>query len=606
MNKKDGPKGEFHDIGKLLKGKTSSGEGWNHEFDTVFKDPSKFEAKISGAAWQAVGHKQKDKFPDSNVWAWVTIGDHIAAGYGRAPVKRCLPQNNNNTGFYYNLWTGEEVTDDPRFEHTTHLQEFVELLNSDPSWEEVENKYKEQLLKRPEEMTKGLNVTTLLRHSRIAGKLSRVVSRLPNQESITQSDNYKNFAENVCLTILHITVEFVQKPYRTADLGVFEYRKTKMEELASEYPDNVLALIENEYITVFENKELMEEFLNKLRKLGFFIRVRILQDKLINFDRNDPTARRIPDVLNQVPKNWYGETVRDVIPLGVTPDIDICECCQMEQGSLRDATDILCNNCFTLRDCSNKLLKLAGWEEGSVAWVKLHLDLKALLGTIKELHKGFLRTCARNKEQLELEMKERFPVSLSVISDFLSDYENFIGTFYKELLEIFTDKNIEIVEEKSLWCVKLEERHEIIKVIDSYLTLYKVSFPKIFESNFDNPISLALSISNVKHPFFEHWKFLESPKNEVDIQVVGSGRAHFKLKHTEEVLNALRKTKSHALHRLEAIAEISPALARVALKERATTQEESLEPIAQLTVDKASLESIRTLIVLMKKEDEHG
>ena len=63
-------------------------------------------------------------------------------------------------------------------------------------------------------------------------------------------------------------------------------------------------------------------------------------------------------------------------------------------------------------------------------------------------------------------------------------------------------------------CLRMEKSEYIKDVVDLYYQLYSEYFPKWMSPV--APISLSISFSNMKHPFFEHWRFLNKT-NDVPI-----------------------------------------------------------------------------------------
>lgn len=133
--------------------------------------------------------------------------------------------------------------------------------------------------------------------------------------------------------------------------------------------------------------------------------------------------------------------------------------------------------------------------------------------------------------------------------------------FHKRLHKIFDNENEKSVEDvlENLYCVKIDRLKDIETILKFYNSLIDDFFPR-FKNVTESPIKLVISESHVKFPFFEHWKHLNNPENDVDIKLVGKGVMKIRLNQLDDLL-FLKLGKKTALYKLSKIAEISKELA---------------------------------------------
>ncbi len=577
----DDPKAEFHDIGKLLNwdalGLKKENEKDPHEFEKCVGDLERWGVELKGSAWRAITRKNEDRrkknWPDSYAWIFVSFADELAAGYGRK-----IPENEvkvDPNRHYDCLWRSESTTEDPRLKKPEDLKEMIQFLNKDPSWEEAKEKYGDRWKKRAETARPGLNVTTLLSHSEVTGKLARILARM-DWSDIDPRTPWEEVKKQVNkshrkLTICHYELNFVQKPFRARDLGVFSALKNALNEIESEFPDNVLSRFENQIIAVFESEEARENFEKHIFKRGFFFRKRTQQGMILEIKRHG--------IANFKEGHWNFHFPQE-LPEKI--ELPLCENCQMAQAAKKwpqDCPEVtpekeeemtpedLCEDCFDLRERHQPLRKLPTWREGSVVWLMIHLDIDALRTTLTCLHRCFLQEKAPN---IKKRWVKKLEVSYPMLVDFFEDYKNYLKSVHQTLDTLMGQERIEHPMDH-LWCIQLNERAEVLDIIEKLYELSLESFPKLLSDSISYPIRHTLSISNPKYPFFQHWRFFQDASEEVEIQLVNSGVARFRMKDSQSILQVITETaKDHraSLHKLSAIATISPALAQLALLEK--------------------------------------
>lgn len=251
--------------------------------------------------------------------------------------------------------------------------------------------------------------------------------------------------------------------------------------------------------------------------------------------------------------NEYRELLSEIKP-------PICEICQMapaECTRIDDKSGIkeeLCKYCWKIQEKGERHTKLAKWtyeEDIKTAWVKISLNFDKLIVALGELYIEYL------KDLKIPDPEEKVEIRFSVLSEFQFDYKSFLKQLNKKIVSEFNEENIEKILD-DFFCIKIDNLSEIIKILRLYNSFIDDLFPK-FKETTESPIKLVISESPVKFPFFEHWKYLENPKNDVDIKLIGKGEMEIKLSKLEDLLH-LKLGDKAALHKLAKIAETSKEL----------------------------------------------
>ena len=514
-----------------------------------------------------------------------------------------------------------------------------------PTWQEFAETslYKSILLDRVESARPGLNVTSLYAHSDIAGKFSRVVGQY-ELTGVTATSDWERVVkparQRARLTVAHLRVVFPQKPFRARDLNVFAERRTKVEQISSRYPDNVLTMIGNEVVLVSVTSETADRLAGEFLEAGFHI-----QQRRVTRSLEEVTKRGVQEVLSVPWLYTYPDLALEIVP-------PLCESCQMARGMKRWPADLLmerehlsdatksmlrntpwqalrvedlpsqdqnqvagwlegyaeeelCERCFNLRRDAPSRTRLGEWSSGEVAWVHIALDLDELVAALAHLHKAYLRSAVPN---IPTEVVQKLQVRFPLVVDFLADYKVFLSDFGDGLVRSVGEENVQPVDE-GLWAVRLARRSQAMDMLDRYYTGLKRRFPKFLESSApDCPIRLGLSISNVKHPFFSHWRFLERPSDAISVQIVSSGTASVRAQNLGDILGLLNvpdNRKRRAFHRLREIAETSRSLAELVLNDIGDRNSHEYQKLREILPMKLDYESMMTLINLAE-EQTHG
>ncbi|HOE64863.1 MAG TPA: hypothetical protein PKW18_12440 [Candidatus Sumerlaeota bacterium] len=647
---------EFHDIGKLvnwleigLQKKDSKGrlEPEPHEFENC-KAPE-WEIDFKAAPWEIIFRKDQQLrtkyWKGSLVWLWVTLGDHLAAGWGRTIPEKTLPGNPQY--WTYSLWTGFQ-TQDIRLKSEIELKDLIRFLNQSPSWQNLVEKYKDKLNQRTEIARPGMNVTTLLSHSIIAGQLARVVGSVKNHEfdanGVWRNDNDLK-AEKVKIIVTHYHVGFNQRPFRIADWNIFTQRRLAIQEAQKAYADNIISVVDNEMIGIFADEDQMKQFEGVILKKGFTLAKK--QNYMPLKEKDNTHSKGIPQCLQE--GSFFPVYISQ---MPETISLPICEVCQMAHADFRwpahklaqrnDITDTarrllsetpwkqhnsedfpeedlekieiflnepeeeICAECFNLRMNATPLHKLHNWGGGRVAWIRSHLDIKNLINALTALHQNYIRESQKtynpqyHQSQLE-PIIENMQISFPLLVDFFNDYTNkFLRDLKNCFHEKFSEECVESVD-NNLWCIHIEKKSDAIEIIKIFNKNMKNHFPKMIDITSEQlpcPVQLSLSLSSYKYPFFVHLRFLDDNKDDISVQLVNSGQASIKLPHLTEILNALPSIARSKLHGLTSIAQKSETLAKIVLEKK--EKEHPPAVLSPLVPNKIDFKSLLTLTNLME------
>jgi hypothetical protein len=245
----------------------------------------------------------------------------------------------------------------------------------------------------------------------------------------------------------------------------------------------------------------------------------------------------------------------------------LCDSCQMMQGKERVKEQIrehLCDTCYEIREMGEPAKEYAEWEEKGLkaAWMKISLDQNQLLNFINKLFGDYVDTHPTMKK-LKIDDKVKIKESfrpLAVQIDFVKDYKLLLKTLNEKIYEIKDDEGSPFfTKETFLYPIdgyhefgifKVYSGKEILKVLDLFYTLLEEGFPECLK---DSPIKLSLSLAHVKYPYQEHWRFLSTPKEAINIQSPGNVRFNINIDQYKLLREKIREEDvklNHFLHRL--------------------------------------------------------
>jgi len=436
-------------------------------------------------------------------------------------------------------------------------------------------------------------------------------NRLSSRETV--GDIYNEKIKKWTLKVVRCKVNFSQKPFRVRDLNIFRILKEIRRRIGEELGDYVLFSTFDEFLFVLppnKDVELLKPFLADYG-LWFEFSERIQEIKDLHPDpeklkkeakfeiekkkKEQEESLKLKQVMNQIPKDrkkevekrirmgykrsleeltekWEREIKEEKISgllregaeyVELFPVIKppICEICQMapaeytridEESGVKEE---LCKYCWKIQEGGERLTKLAEWtyEEGiKTAWLKVSLDFDKLTETLKQLYIEYLKWSGIPDPEGKAEIR------FSVLSEFQLDYDSFLNQLEEEMVSKFGDENVEQILD-DFFCVKIDNLSEIVKILSIYKELIESYFPKFKETE-ESPIKMVISCSHVKFPFFEHWRYLKNPEDDVNVMLVGSGKMKIELRQLSDLLD-LELANKTAIEKLARMADVSEELA---------------------------------------------
>lgn len=553
--------------------------------------------------------KDFEIFPDSSSLFLLDMADNLAASTSRVNIP-----NIGTNDMIFKLWKNsfKKTKNKSEYFRPLNLDEIFKFINEKPGNKDFFNKYYDYLIQRAEDAKLGANITSLYTHSALTGKFYRILrdagysieDELLNNVSKEIVTNIYNEKENEWkLRVIRIKLRFSQKPFRVKDLNIFRILKSTIEKINNDLDDFILFSASEELLLVLPpNKEinLLKQFLSKYNFwFEFTERIQTIRnvhpdpEKLNKEAENlkNEVELKIKQQLKRIPKNkrkkaeigvrkscekpWKKkiekikeEKNNDLMQegteyIGLFSEIKppICEICQMapaEYARIDEKSGIkeeLCKYCQKIHEEGESLKKLAKWtyeEDIRATWIKISLDFDILINALRELYIKYLKDVKIPNPEKNVDIR------FSVLSEFQWDYERFLTLFNEHIISEFGGENIEQILDDFL-CIKIEKSNNIEEILRIYNFLINEYFPR-FKKIVESPIKLVISESNVKFPFFEHWKYLDNPESDVDIRLMRKGEMKVKLSCLNELLNLNLGGKT-ALQKLAKMTEISKELA---------------------------------------------
>lgn len=536
---------ELHDIGKLTTLWTS---GHPHNFeDFRFTE---LGIKPDSATWRGILEhhcaNEYKNFPASQSTFLCSIADLLASS-----VSRLGSPSRGETGsdIVQKVW-GEARKGNFPYIPPEDAARFVAL---DPSAEEYFQRFGTLLEQRSEETRRP--VTSLRTHSELTGKFYRLLMKdspitddeIRGKTSAEVRQIIDKKMQSYSLTIACLKPHFAGKPFRTKDLGVFHAIEQTLAELSRQFHDNIIFQTPEQILLACHKDELrpvVSVFTNHKLWVEGWLADRPLREleMLTLFDKRGPGTKAFTE---------YS-------PLPSQIPIPLCEICQMAEGSRPWSEDgnseWLCETCFQTRREAPSMTKLAGWERESVLWVQVRLNLDRLVYTLKSLFETLLKNIGIANATAE--------VRFSLLSEFQKDYQLFLTSFRNNIEHNYGEKNVERLLD-NLFCVRIENLSEILRLLRIYHGSLNSLFP-MFGKTIYSPISLSISSSEAKFPFFEHYRILGEAEEEIYVNIMGHGALRASLKVLPAILNASDfQGNRRALYRLAEVAKISESLAKL-------------------------------------------
>jgi hypothetical protein len=334
--------------------------------------------------------------------------------------------------------------------------------------------------------------------------------------------------------LVRCKVTFPQRPARAHDLGVF----LRLAELMADFgaQDVVLLQTLNSLWMFLPTEEVLglRDALKPLLDAGFIVDAQVVEAPLCDLNSNVLYTR--PDLVQHIV--LYPDMPETIALTHDTPRI--CELCQVrpslrvpERDKESGVEEFLCDVCAGFREKSRRegrFNKLGGpWEKENltVAWVRVDLDYDRLSSVLRELFRRYVKANTDLPDDKISEYVEQLR-DAALMVDFTRDYNELAGRFVDALRRAFGDASIEEIagERPELLVVALKQAGQAFTIADTFVGEFSSLFPLCED---DSPISLSISISNAKYPFFEHWRFLDARERANAVRVQAVGRAELEL-----------------------------------------------------------------------------
>lgn len=586
---------ELHDIGKLvdktiLKAYSLSG----HTFEDFDFSKHKIN-KPSSPSWWGQFHHKINVSEDIDNWQDIdaaykpdvfllVIADHLASS-----ISRALPhlesagksegvlklwnykfyENEKNRGKY---WAAFKTNDD--------LKRMFDVFDTLNSPDEFLSKYGEYLLLTPEDKSRPRNITSLYTHIELTGKIFRVLRK----HIAIKTDNNGTFLElggNQVRSIFEAEggnrttgnqnvdkgkwqarfikchIKFPHSFVRLQDINLLVKRNELITSFINKYPDYVM-FCTHDFISLFlpigiDLKNIFNEFLND----GFFIDcVETIADLGIlrsNLDIKTVKARKTNDQRTLTVLNNRNTKVYKIVlmPEDAVEKIPppICDICQMRHAKERikeNMREWLCDKCFAIREAGESFIYPEEWQDQKIVWLKFSLNHDKLENWMQEAFGRYIDSLnnLRDKQTLKDEFR-----SLACHSDFVKDYIEMIREFWKKCENLRIMKPIPNYDEIGVckYSGKL-----VNKIIKEFVEIHTNYFPDC-EGDARSPVSLSLSISHIKYPVREHWRYFENTKGFLNIRshnVFEDTYTKEEIKWLIDKLSETGKESSHFLYKL--------------------------------------------------------
>lgn len=610
---------EIHDILKLCRNEKISGSEKPvspHSNPELVYNHSSINIKTKTFEGVCKHHVKEKLFPDTNNLFLLKVADNLSAAVSRDLSEHELGDDaHKKVGVddkIFKIWkdTSNSISKDRQIRPLS-IDDVIKFIGAYPTAGEFFKAYDEPLKTRSESALIGTNITTLWTHSELTGRFYRLLQKCGykvNNEDISTkekvSEKSKEIEELWELKVAHIKIFFSQQFFRTKDLNVIEALKKIQKLLIENYEDFILFSSIDEYLMVIPLSKSVEEILNKyLEPYGFWYHMTERKQKIKDLSPDPLSLKKEIDKLHKdaeemikkqidhIPKEKitnevierikktnlekYNEKYEQFLKeekeghfrkVSIYPFIlvdqikpPLCEICQLFPANpvsdeLSGLNECLCNKCLSIQEMGESLRLLGSWEGTDVVWIKIKLNFDILIGSLRSLYKKYLQQVGLDS------FKENADIRFSVISEFQKDYRLFLDDFNKSLNELFINNGESRIEHilDDFYVVRLNKLAEINDVLIKYRTLIDTFFPKFKEIE-DSPIKLVISCSHVKFPFFVHWRYLENPKNDVEVMLIGKGKMKIKLSQLEDLLSLKLENKT-ALEKLAKISETSEQL----------------------------------------------
>ncbi len=632
---------EAHDVGKLVDNEAVVKDGFEfrragaelhgHALDWVdWENPKWEEGNLAGLKDNPnfqiirVHHVDGyDKLPESGTLPadvlfrkqviLLKVADHYASTFSRSVAEssehnakfealgKVLSDGKTVERIRKILWR-LKTERNPALDKRAELLALLELVN-DPtlSFDKILERYADRLPHLPEDASAPRNVTSLLTHLTLVGKVYRfllnnyVDREMFQNQTVPWLDKEKTIrtagqaeTQRWEMTLATCRLRLPQQPVRVGDLNVFRRQELALEKIKSTLKDQILFYTNDTiWLMLPSSKQVAveqeiqkalaplydREFWAEAREPGFWaetrrledvnLRVKHLQVRKLRWQRD----RELLDDKQVLERSNYGQIAAKPF------DPPLCTICQMRPAlaqpwplasqhpeiRARGGTpEDLCEVCLDIRDVEveKRFTKLASWhpEDGrssdiKTAWVKLTLDYDRLIDYLGAAYGGYLdslrgRVPQENTlalEALEIARQEFNPLAL--MADFTEDFRRMTVAMYDRLTrEQWEFESIREKEYRDFYVIRVENGASVLKFLRLYADVLQEYFPDALDPC---PIRIAVNVSSTKYPFYEHWRWISAPKQAVNLQMPGIARVEIGAQEFFQFLNELNLTDKH-------------------------------------------------------------
>lgn len=585
---------ELHDIGKLVDKKKLKINISGHTFED-FDFVSHKINKPTSPSWWGQYHHKINLTDDINKWQAITeqykpdlflliIADHLASS-----ISRALPQlgSAGESEGVLKLWNYKFYENEKRkgkywaaFTTDDELKRMFEAFDKISSHDEFLNAYREYFLITPEDKSIPRNITSLYTHVELVGKIYRV---LRNHYEIKKDNDgtYLELAGNQVRSIFEAEggnrtsgnqnidkgkwqarfvkchIRFPNSFVRLQDINLLVKQAELINSFASIYQDYVMFYL-MDFISLFlptgiELKDMFKEFLNNGFSIDCTETIADLGILRSNLDIKTLKARETNNqqtltVLNNRQTKVYKKILMpDVLSEEIQPQI--CDICQMQTATERIKENVrewICDRCYEIRKGGERFIYPEEWQNQKIVWLKFTLNHGKLENWMKEAFGRYIDSLngIKDKQTLKDEFRQ-----LACHSDFVKDYMKMIKDFWQRSVALEIMKPISDYEEIGVYKYS---GTLVKKLIEQFVAIHNDYFPDC-EGDARSPVSLSLSISHIKYPVREHWKYFEDPKGFLNIRshnVFEDAYTKQEIKWLMDKLSEAERESSHFLYKL--------------------------------------------------------
>ena len=516
--------------------------------------------------------KGLDQLPISDaalIWL-LTVADHLASSVSRSLYdkfeKKELGLDKRETRWpearraCQRLWqpVSDREADPPLpIRDAAGLGRLIQFLSSDPDWESAKREYP-QLAQVPEDKGFPRHVTTLPTHCELVGKFYRVLKhhcvnddeKKPLVYNRVAAATVDEIEEKWVFRLVHCRIHFPQRPARARDLGVFPCLEDALHavETCSHTKDYLLLrTLDTAWLFLpTEDIKPLDAALQPLLSRGFYVLADVIEGPVGGLSSDAASLWRRREKLKDAELKERIERLEEPYVLSAYsrskahPESfppPLCELCQLAPGNKphldQDSgiVEHLCETCSEIRrEPRHQLRKLGDqWEkqDAAVAWVRVRLDYGVLQLLLPQLFLRYIDHCVEKLQpsgRLDVGARQQLAENLratALLVDFTADYRRFLEEFTEAAKGVFGDRMEQITDRiREVAVIRVDSGDDALQLADLFAAKVAAAFPQCVD---DSPIKLAISISNAKYPFFEHWHYLEMPRQAISIRIVGRG-----------------------------------------------------------------------------------